>query len=330
MLRAVIADELGPPSNYRLARHDPGAPGSGQVRIAIRAAGVSFVDVLTAAGKYQVKPPLPFIPGSECAGVVEVLGEGVTGLRVGQAVVASNWGGLFADAAVVAARSVRPAPTGLSFAEAALFPVSAYTARHALVERGKLQAGETLLVLGAGGATGLAAVQLGHYLGARVIASASSEDKRALALVNGADAAIDARAENWRELVREANAKNGVGKPVDVVFDPVGGAVTEPAFRSLGWNGRHLVVGFTGGIASFRTNLALLKGASLIGVDLRQYGVNEPQAAEANMRESFKLAEVGAIRPVIARSYPLDRFAEAMTEAEAGRTAGRIVLEMTQ
>ena len=326
MPRAVVADELGPPANYRLVAHDPGAPGPGQVRIAIRAAGVSFVDVLTAAGKYQVKPPLPFIPGSECAGVIEALGEGVTGLAVGQPVVASNWGGLFADAALVAARSVRPAPMGLSFAEAALFPVSAYTARHALIERGHLQPGETLLVLGAGGATGLAAVQLGHHLGARVIASASSEDKRAMALANGADAAIDARADNWRELVREANN----GKPVDVVFDPVGGAVTEPAFRSLAWNGRHLVVGFTGGIASFRTNLALLKGASLIGVDLRQYGVNQPEAAEANMRESFKLAELRAIRPVIARSYSLDRFAEAMTEAEAGRTAGRIVLEMTQ
>ena len=135
---------------------------------------------------------------------------------------------------------------------------------------------------------------------------------------------IDARAENWRELVREANG----GEAVDVVFDPVGGAVTEPAFRSLAWNGRHLVVGFTGGIASFRTNLALLKGASLIGVDLRQYGVNEPQAAEANMRESFKLAELGAIRPVIAKRYTLEQFAEAMAEAEAGRTAGRIVLEM--
>ena len=324
MPRAVIADELGPPSNYRLAPHDPGAPGPGQVRIAIHAAGVSFVDVLTAAGQYQIKPPLPFIPGSECAGVIEAIGDGVTGLEIGQPVVASSWGGLFADAAVVAARSVRPAPTGLSFAEAALFPVSAYTARHALVERGRLQPGETLLVLGAGGATGLAAVQLGHHLGARVIASASSEDKRAMAQANGADAAIDARADNWRELVKEANN----GKPVDVVFDPVGGAVTEPAFRSLAWNGRHLVVGFTGGIASFRTNLALLKGASLIGVDLRQYGVNEPEAAEANMRESFRLAEIGAIRPVIAKRYPLEQFAQAMTEAEDGQTAGRIVLEM--
>ncbi len=325
MFRAVIADQLGGPECYRLAPHDPGAPGPGQVRIAIRAAGVSFVDVLTAAGNYQVKPPLPFIPGSECAGVIEAVGDGVTGLEIGQAVVASSWGGLFADVAVVAARSVRPAPSGLSFAEAALFPVSAYTARYALIERGHLQPGETLLVLGAGGATGLAAVQLGHHIGARVIASASSADKRAMALANGADAAVDARADNWRELIKEANH----GKPVDVVFDPVGGAVTEPAFRSLAWNGRHLVVGFTGGIASFRTNLALLKVASLIGVDLRQYGVNEPAAADANMRESFKLAEVGAIRPVIAKRYPLEQFAEAMADAEAGRAAGRIVLEMT-
>ena len=194
-----------------------------------------------------------------------------------------------------------------------------------------MRPGETLLVLGAGGATGLAAVQLGRHLGARVIASASSDDKRAMALANGPDAAIDARADNWRELVREANH----GKPVDVVFDPVGGAVTEPAFRSLASNGRHLVVGFTGSIASLRTNLALLKGSSLIGVDLRQYGVdlrqygvNEPQAAEANMREAFKLAEIGAIRPVIAKRYPLEQFAEAMAAAVSGQSAGRIVLEM--
>ena len=187
-----------------------------------------------------------------------------------------------------------------------------------------MRPGETLLVLGAGGATGLAAVQLGRHLGARVIASASSDDKRAVALANGPDAAIDARADNWRELVREANH----GKPVDVVFDPVGGAVTEPAFRSLASNGRHLVVGFTGSIASLRTNLALLQGSSLIRVDLRQYGVNEPQAAEANMRESFRLAEIGTIRPVIAKRYALEQFAEAISAAVSGQSVGRIVLEM--
>lgn len=322
MLRAVIANELGPPENYRLEEHDPGPPKPGEVRIAIAAAGISYVDVLTAAGNYQVKPPVPFIPGSECAGTIEALGDGVTGLAVGDAVVASSWGGLFADAANIPARSVRPAPQGLSLVEAAVFPVSYYTARYALVERAHVQAGETLLVLGAGGATGYAAIQLGKYLGARVIASASSEAKRALALAGGADIAIDARAEDWRDQVKAANG----GKGVDVVFDPVGGAVTEPAFRSLGWNGRHLIVGFTGGMATFRTNLPLLKGASLVGVDLRQFGINEPERAAANMEAVFALAGQGVLKPAIAKSYALELFAEAMAEAASGSSAGRIVL----
>ena len=322
-MRAVIADALGPPENYRLVERDPGTPGPGEVRIAIRAAGVSYVDVLTAAGNYQVKPPVPFIPGSECAGVIEALGEGVTGLAVSEAVVASSWGGLFADAANIRASSVRPASEGLSFAEAAVFPVSYYTARYALVERANLQPGETLLVLGAGGATGYAAVQLGKDLGARVIASASSEAKRALALAGGADAVVDARGADWREQVKAANN----GKGVDVVFDPVGGEASEPAFRSLGWNGRHLVVGFTAGIAALRTNLPLLKGASLIGVDLRQFGLNQPELAAYNMAEVFKLA--GVLKPAIAKTYPLEAFAGAMQAAASGSEAGRIVLTMS-
>lgn len=324
MPRAVIASQFGPPESYRLAEHDPGPPGTGQVRIAVRAAGISFVDVLTARGEYQVKPPLPFIPGSECAGVVEALGPGVSGLAVGDAVVGSNWGGLFAEAAILRAAGLRKIPTGLDFAEAATLPVSYYTARYALLERARLAPGETLLVLGAGGATGYAAVQLGKHFGARIIASASSADKRALALAGGADVAIDARADDWREQVKAASG----GKGVDVVFDPVGGAASEPAFRELRWKGRHLVVGFTAGIASLRTNLPLLKGASLIGVDLRQFGVNEPEAAEANMAAVFDLATAGAARPAIARAYRLDQFAEAMAAAASGDSAGRIVLTM--
>lgn len=324
MPRAVSANQLGPPESCRLIEHDPGAPGPGEVRIAIKAAGVSYVDVLTAAGNYQVKPPVPFIPGSECAGVIEALGDGVSGFAVGDAVVASAWGGLFADAANIKASSVRPAPAGLSFAEAAVFPISYYTARYALVERAHLQPGETLLVLGAGGATGYAAVQLGKHLGARVIASASSKAKRALALEGGADAVVDARSDNWREQVKSANnGPNGRGG-VDVVFDPVGGEASEPAFRSLGWNGRHLVVGFTAGIAALRTNLPLLKGASLIGVDLRQFGLNQPEAAAQNMAEVFRLA--GVLKPAIAKIYPLDAFAEAMQAAASGSEAGRVVL----
>ncbi|MFN4357954.1 NADPH:quinone oxidoreductase family protein [Sphingopyxis alaskensis] len=326
MPRAVMASALGPPDTYRLVEYDPGPPSPSQVRIAIRATGISYVDVLTAAGNYQVKPPLPYIPGSECAGIVEAVGMDVEGLSVGDKVVGSGWGGLFADAANLPARTVRKMPETLSFEEAAVFPVSYATARHALVDRGRLAAGETLLVLGAGGATGYAAIQLGKYLGAQVIASASNATKRSLARAGGADAVIDARDPDWRATVTAATG----GQGVDVVFDPVGGDATDRAFRSLAWNGRHLVIGFPAGIAALRTNLPLLKGASLIGVDVRQFGLFEPGRSEANRDAIFDLAAEGRLRPAIARTYPLEDFCAAMQDAETGESAGRIVLTMGQ
>ena len=252
MPRAVIADQLGPLENYTLRAYDPGPPKPGQIRIAVRAAGVSFVDVLTAEGKYHVTPPTPFIPGSECAGLIAAVGAEVRQFSVGQRVVATGFGGIFAEVTNLNARSVWPMPQNMSFEEAAVFPVSYTTVWHALVDRGRLQAGEALLVLGAGGATGYAAVQIGKHLGARVIASASSEAKRQLALAGGADAAVNARSESWREDSKSANG----GKPFDVVFDPVGGEATEAAFRTLGWNGRHLIVGFPGGISSLAHQFA--------------------------------------------------------------------------
>jgi NADPH:quinone reductase len=324
MSKAVIGHAFGPPESYVLENFDPGQPGEGQVRIAIKATGISFVDVLTAAGEYQVKPPLPFIPGSECAGIVDAVGQGVTGFALGDGVLASNWGGVFAEAITLAASKVRLIPGGLSFEEASVLPTSYYTALHALKDRAQLQAGETLLVLGAGGATGYAAVQIAKHLGARVIASASSPEKRALALAGGADVTIDARADDWRGQVKAANN----GKGVDVVFDPVGGEATDPAFRSLGWKGRHLIVGFPGGIAALRTNLPLLKGASLIGVDIRQFGIFEPEKSAANQQIVFDLAARGILRPAIAKTYPLESFVEAMQDAAAGKRAGRIVLTM--
>jgi NADPH2:quinone reductase len=324
MPRAVIGDELGGPEIYRLAEHDPGPPGPGQVRIAVRAAGVSFVDVLTAAGGYQVRPPTPFIPGGEGAGVIEAVGEGVSPDRIGQRVQAARWGGLFAEAINVPAASVRGLPDSLPFAEAAVLGVSYATAWHALLQRGPLRPGETLLVLGAGGATGYAAVQVGRHLGARVIASASSAARRDLALAGGADAAVDARSGAWREDVKAANG----GAAVDVVFDPVGGAATDPAFRSLAWNGRHLVIGFTAGLTQLKTSLTLMKGAALIGVDLRQFGLFEPEAAAANLAQVFDLAGQGVLKPAIGRIYPLEAFAEAMADAAAGQTTGRVVIGM--
>lgn len=324
MPRAVVAEQFGPPESYALRELPPKPLGPDQVRIALRAAGISYVDVLTAAGNYQVKPPLPFVPGSEAAGIVTEVGGEVAGLAPGDAVVGSGWGGMFADETVLPARAVKPIPPGMDFATAAVFPVSYATAWHALVDRGQVRAGETVLVLGAGGATGYAAVQVARHLGARVIASASSEAKRALALAGGADASVEAGSEGWREAVRAANG----GAPVDVVFDPVGGEATDPAFRALGWGGRHLVIGFPAGIAALRTNLPLLKGASLVGVDIRQFGEREPARAAANRETVFALGGAGVFKPAIARTYPLERFAEAMSEAAKGITAGRIVLTM--
>ena len=295
------------------------------MRIAIKVAGISFVDVLTAAGQYQVKPSLPFCPGSEAAGTVIELASDVRSFAVGDRVVCSAWGGLFAEEAVLPAGSLQPIPESLDFAHAAVFPVSYATAWHALVDRAHLLAGETLLVLGAGGATGYAATQIARHLGARVVGSASSESKRGLALAGGADAVVEAGAADWRDQVRAANH----GKPIDVVFDPIGGNATDPAFRSLGWGGRHLVVGFTGGATSLRTNLALLKGASLVGVDIRQFGQFEPDRAAANRAAIFALAGQGILKPAIARCYPIDDFAQAMSEAAAGTSAGRIVLTMS-
>jgi NADPH2:quinone reductase len=324
MPRAVIADVLGPPEAYELRElaFEPLKPG--QVRIALKAAGISFVDVLTAAGGHQVKPPVPFVPGSEAAGIVSQVGAEVTRLVVGDRVVASGWGGMFAEETVVPARAVRKLLDGLDFAEAAVFPVSYATGWHALVDRAGLRAGETVLVLGAGGATGYAAVQIAKHLGARVIGSASSEEKRALALAGGADAAVAAGAADWRDQVRAANG----GKPVDVVFDPIGGEATDPAFRCLGWGGRHLVLGFPGGLTTLKTNLALIKGASLVGVDIRQFGEFESEKAEANRDTIFALAEQGVLKPAIARRYPLESFREAMEDAASGKRAGRVVLEL--
>lgn len=323
--RAVVAHAFGPPSGFVLEARDPGDPGPGELRVAVRAAGVSFADVLVAAGRYQLRPPLPFVPGSEIAGVVESVGAEVDPSMVGTRVCGSVFGGAMAEAAVTKASAMTPIPSGMGFAEASVFLVSFTTAYHALVQRGRLEAGETLLVLGAAGAVGQAAVQLGRALGARVIASASSEAKRAAALAGGAERAIDSGSPAWRDDLKAACE----GRPLDVVLDPVGGAATEPAFRSLGWGGRHLVIGFASGtIPKLPTNLALLKGADLIGVDIRQFTLHTPALAAANRDALLALQAAGHLRPMVGRIYPLARFADAMEAAGGGGPAGRVVVSM--
>lgn len=322
MPRVIVADEFGPPQVYRIEERELPPPGRGEIRVAVKAIGVSYVDVLTAMGKYQVTPPLPFVPGSECAGIVEAAGEGVTHLAPGDAVMGSSFGGIFAEAGNFRASSFNKVPAALSMEQAAVFPPSYLTATHALIDRGRLQPGETLLVLGAAGATGIAAIQVGKALGARVIASASTEEKRALCLKVGADAAVATRSETWRDEVKAANA----GKPIDVVFDPVGGDMTDPAFRSLGYDGRHLVIGFTGGISSLKTNLPLVKTASLIGVQVRTFGMEEPEKMAATQARLMEMAGQGLLKPVIGKVYRFDDYAAAMNDAFEGQTAGRVVM----
>ena len=325
MPRAIIASEFGAPEVYAMGEIASRAPGTGEIRVGIRAIGISYVDVLTAMGKYQVTPPLPFIPGSECAGVVLEVGAGVTGFAVGDAVMGSSFGGIFAEEGTFRASSFSKVPAGMTLEQAAVFPPSYLTAAHALVDRGRLQAGEVLLVLGAGGATGIAAVQMGKALGARVVASASSADKRALALAAGADVAVDTRSASWREDVKAAAGGKGT---VDVVFDPVGGAMTDPAFRTLGYDGRYLVIGFTGGISTLKTNLPLVKTASMIGVQLRVFGMEEPAKMEATRDLINRMAGEGGLRPVIGKVYAFEDFVAAMNDAFAGSTAGRVVLKV--
>jgi len=323
--QAIMVDRFGDPESYTIRLFDPGSPGPGAIRIAVRCAGISFVDVLTAQGGYQVKPPLPFVPGSEFAGIVEAVGDGVDPALLGKRVMASAMGGALAQAAIVPAHRASVIPDAMDFATAAIFRVSYVTAYHALVHRGAIKAGETVLVLGAGGAVGYAAVEIAVALGAQVIGSASSADKRALAQRGGAVTTVDSRSATWREDVKAANE----GKPVDIVIDPLGGDATEPAFRSLAWNGRHLVIGFTTGhIPKIATNLALLKGASLIGVDVRQFGEYEPERAAGILPALFALHQQGALHPPVARRYPMEAFVGAMNEARAGTTAGRIVIDI--
>lgn len=324
---ALIVDEYGPIESYHLKSHDPGAPGPDEVRIRVHAAGVGYVDTLLATGKYQVKLPLPCIPGIECAGIVEAVGDGVSRIAPGDRVMASHAkGGGYAQLRNVPAEKVIRLPDHVGFTAASVFRLNYTTALYALKQRGQLKAGESVLVLGASGGVGYAAIEIAKAFGARVIASASTEEKRALARRGGADITIDSTAADWREQVKAANN----GKPVDLVIDPVGGKATELAFRALGWGGRHLIIGFAAGdIPSLPVNLPLLKGASLIGVDLHQFVYREPDVSDANLTELITMLGENQLNPPIDRTYPLSEFAAAMEHVASGRSIGRVVIDMT-
>ena len=298
-------------------------PKAGEVRVAIRAASLNFPDLLIVQNTYQMKPPLPFVPGSEFAGIVEAVGEGVSHVKVGDAVAAFAGTGGFATHAVVSAALVMPLPEGFAFDDAAAFVLTYGTTHHALVDRAALKAGETLLVLGAAGGVGTAAIQIGKVLGARVIAAASSDEKCALCREIGADETINYATANIRDELKKLTG----GKGPDVVYDPVGGDLAEPVFRSIGWRGRYLVVGFAqGGIPALPWNLALLKGASIVGVFWGDFARREPKAHVAALTELAKWYAEGKIKPVIDQRLPMPDLPAAFARMGSRQVRGKLVM----
>ena len=302
------------------------APGAGEVLLEIKAASLNFPDILIVQNKYQVKPPLPFVPGSEYAGVVQALGAGVTHLKVGQSVACLSGTGGFATHTLAPAERCMPLPPGFSFVDAAAFIMTYGTSHHALVDRAQLKAGETVLVLGAAGGVGTAAIQIAKAMGAKVIAAASSDEKCALCKSIGADSTINYAKENLQNFREAIKALTGGNGP-DVIYDPVGGDVAEPAFRSIAWRGRYLVVGFAAGpIPALPFNLALLKGASIVGVFWGDYSRREPQANAAMMAELAQWYGHGKIKPVIDGTLPMAELKAAYAHMGSRGVKGKLVM----
>jgi NADPH:quinone reductase len=299
-------------------------PAAGQVRIAIHAASLNFPDALIVQGKYQIKPELPFVPGSEYAGVVDAVGEGVTHLRVGQRVACLSGTGGFGTHTLAPAKLCIPLPDAIGYTDAAAFIMIYATSHHALVDRAQLKAGETVLILGAAGGVGTAAIQIAKAMGAKVIAAASSDDKCALCQQLGADATINYSSTDLREAIKTLTD----GKGPDVVYDPVGGKLAEPAFRSIAWRGRYLVVGFASDpqVPNLPMNLPLLKGASLVGVFWGAFAQKEPKANAAMMAELVQWYAQGKIKPVIDAAMPMADLKQAYERMAARQVKGKLVM----
>jgi NADPH:quinone reductase len=298
-------------------------PGAGEVRIAIRAASLNFPDLLIVEGKYQMKPPLPFVPGSEFAGTVDAVGAEVEHLRPGMPVAAIGGTGGFGTHACVDASRVIPLPPGFDIEDGAAFAFTYGTSHHALMDRAALQAGETVLVLGAAGGVGTAALQIAKAAGAQVIAAASSDEKCALCRELGADAVINYSRENLRDALKAATG----GRGPDVVYDPVGGELAEPAFRSIAWRGRYLVVGFAaGGIPALPWNLPLLKGASVVGVFWGDFVRREPAASAVALRQLAQWYTEGRVKPVIDQRLPMSELRAAYAHMASRQVRGKLLL----
>jgi NADPH2:quinone reductase len=322
-MKAVLCKAYGPPESLVVEEVPSPEAGPGEVVVSVKAASVNFPDVLIIQDKYQFKPPLPFSPGSEVAGVVKAIGDGVTTAKAGDRVMAFTTYGAFAEEVKTDARRLLPLPSGMDFTSAAAFGLTYATSDHALRDRGQLAAGETLLVLGAAGGVGLAAVEIGKALAARVIACASTDDKLAVCRAHGADDTINYAAEDLRERIKQLTDSRGV----DVVYDPVGGAYTEPALRSLAWRGRLLVVGFAAGdIPKIPLNLTLLKGCSIVGVFWGEFTRREPQRFADSMQQLARWFADGKLKPHVSRTFPLEHAADALTLMANRQVTGKVVL----
>ncbi len=322
-MKAVLCQTYGPPENLVIADVEPLKPGKGQVVLNVKACGVNFPDVLIIQGKYQFKPALPFSPGSEVSGIIKAVGEGVERVNVGDHVIAfTGWGG-FAEEVAVDASKLIPIPNSIDFSTAAAFTLVYGTAYYALKDRAQLRSGETLLVLGASGGVGLAAVEIGKVMGARVIAAASTDEKLAVCKQHGADEIINYSTEDIRERLKRLTG----GKGVDVAFDPVGGAYSEPVLRSMAWNGRFLVIGFAAGdIPRIPLNLPLLKGCSIVGVFWGSFTEREPERNREHLQELLGWLAEGKLRPHISGTYPLEHAAEALNAMMNRAVKGKVVL----
>ncbi len=325
-MKAVLCKAFGPADTLVIEEAAAPVAKKNEVVLDVHAAGVNFPDTLIIEGKYQFKPPFPFSPGGEAAGVVASVGEGVSHVKPGDKVMSLTGWGAFAEQVAVPAYNVMPMPEGMEFTQAAAFSMTYGTSMHALKQRANLQPGETLLVLGASGGVGLAAVEIGKAMGARVIAAASSPEKLEVARKAGADELINYSTESLKDRLKELTE----GKGVDVIYDPVGGQFFEEAFRSIAWNGRFLVVGFAagGGIPALPANLPLLKGASLVGVFWGSFAQRQPKDNLANFQQLIAWFQEGKLKPLVSQTYPLEQTADAINHLANRRAVGKVVVKV--
>jgi NADPH2:quinone reductase len=324
-MKAVLCKAFGPAETLVLEESASPQVKMNEILLEVHAAGVNFPDTLIIEGKYQFKPPFPFSPGGEAAGVVAAVGEQVNHVKVGERVMALTGWGSFAEQVAVAGYNVMPIPAHMDFASAAAFGMTYGTSMHALKQRANLQPGETLLVLGASGGVGLAAVEIGKAMGARVIAAASSAEKLEVAKAAGADELINYSEQSLKDEVKRLTG----GQGADVIYDPVGGDLFDQAIRAIAWNGRLLVVGFASGrIPELPVNLALLKGAAVVGVFWGSFAQRQPQDNLANFQQLFAWHAAGRLKPLVSQVFPLARTAEAINALGQRKAVGMVVVQV--